>query len=220
MGNLKKYMKIGVVLLIPLSIEYILLKIFLLNAPYVNNSIIFASTCLGVSFAIAFIYFSTYGHLLHEFGHYFVANQYSKTSAKIDYVFYPFKERIQISKISFGKEQRSKITGNMHPDNNFQPYTLQEICKIAKAGYQWAIAGSMVYLIAHIPILLHVFVDNGINITTAKELITWVVLIYSLFVLCMYITYRFFNPKIVWSDWDIWHDPAGFQQYYKKLGGK
>lgn len=213
MKKIIRNLKLSVVLIYPFIAECIVLKIFLINAPFINNYIIYISTLLSISFTITFIYFYTYGPLLHELGHYYTANKFHKTSAKIDYILYPFKERIHIGRISLGRERRKKINGNMQPDNNFQPYSSKEICKIAKAGYRWSIAGSVIYLIAHIFILQPLFIRNGISVIEAKELTISIVIINVCLITINYLTYKFGKPKTTWSDRDIWHDPEGFKKF-------
>lgn len=159
-------------------------------------------------------YTSYYGTIIHEIGHCRTANKYHRTTGIITHKYFPYKKPLKIGNVTWSKCTEKQVNGGYHPDNKFQPYSDDEICKIAKAGYRYSLAGSIVYALLHIPLIMLVYQICQINQYKVSYLILCMI-IYFIYMGYNYLRYKLGKLKSEWNDYRVWHEPAQYREYEK-----
>lgn len=207
-------------IILPYILESIYIKLMIVFSTYLPSNIRQIIISISNTAAIFIFYYLAHGVMIHEMGHYFTANKYSKTTADIDLISYPYRKKINLGNISLGRKKGLDGCGNTHLSNLFQPYTAEEIVDIAKAGYKWQHIGSIISLIIHIPIMYNVYTHNGFNTTESKNIVIMIAILYIISYLMECRAIKRGRLRVKWNDWEIWHDPEGFKKYYLNEYGK
>ena len=159
---------------------------------------------------IDYVLCAEYASLSHELGHFRKASAYAPTKARICvrcHLPMPKVENVEIV-----KDNSSKDAGYIELENDFLPYTGDQISEIAKAGHRGALqfflattaaiqfAGAVVFFAAGGIAPVFAFFSGCIWLLCAVQAI-----------FCI-IAYVLGKNKPDWSDYKIAKDPLGFRR--------